>query len=72
MTKNFEHTGEFLAVFWSKMAINDHSVVADYVGKEPSDIISEEWKDNHIRESQYLLQIIKCADTACCSPFQSS
>ena len=24
------------------------------------------------RESQYLLQIVKCTDTACCSPFQTS
>ena len=25
---------------------------------------------NHVHESQYLLQIVKCTDKACCSPFQ--
>ena len=33
---------------------------------------SEEWKVEHIRESQYFLQIVKCLDSNCCSPFRSS
>ena len=33
---------------------------------------SEEWKANHVRESQYLLQLVSCTDIACCSPFESS
>ena len=73
--KKFEHAGEILAECWSKLVISDHPVVAEFVGEEPSDMTitkSEEWKANHVRESQYLLQIVKCTDTACCSPFQSS
>ena len=73
--KNFEHAGEILDELWSKLVINDHSVVAEFVREEPSDITitkSEEWEANHVRESQYLLQIVKCTDTACCSPIQSS
>ena len=63
--QNFEHVGE----------INDDPIVADFVGGELLDITitkSEEWKANHVRESQYLLQTVKCTGTACCSPFQSS
>ena len=60
--KNFEHAGEILAELGSKLNLG------------PSDITiikSEEWKANHVRESQYILPIVKCTDTACCSPFQS-
>ena len=55
--KNVEHASEILAKLWSKLVINDHPVVAGFVGEEPSDITitkSEEWKANHVRESQYL------------------
>ena len=63
--QNFEHAGE----------VNDHPVVAEFVGRELLDITitkEEEWKANYVRESEYLLQTVKCTDTACCSPFQSS
>ena len=33
--KNFEHAGEIVAEFWSKLVINDHPVVADFVGEQP-------------------------------------
>ena len=49
--KNFEHAGEFLAKFWSKLVINGHPVVAEFVREEPSDITItnlEEWKANHV------------------------
>ena len=55
--KNFEHASKILAELWSKLVINDHPVVTGFVGEEPSDITitkSEEWKGNHVRESQYL------------------
>ena len=73
--KNFEHAGEIVAEFWSKLVINDHPVVADFVGEQPPDITitkPEKWKANHVCKLQQLLQIIKCTDTVCCSPFQSS
>ena len=60
---------------WSKLVIDDHPVIAEFIRDEVSDIAitkSEEWKTSHLRESQYLLQIVKCTDKACCSPFQLS
>ena len=68
--KNFEHAGKILAELWSKLVIVDHPVVALFAGEKPLDIIMtklEEWKTNHARELQYLLQIVKCPDTVCCS-----
>ena len=32
--KNFEHAGEILAKLWSKLIINNHPVVAEFVGEE--------------------------------------
>jgi hypothetical protein len=31
-----------------------------------------QWLGNHVRQSQYLLQIVKCHDHSCCKPFRSS
>ena len=73
--KNFEHAGEILAELWSKLVFSDHLVVAEFVGEDPSDTTItklEEWKANHVHESPYFLQTVKCTDTASCSPFQSS
>ena len=73
--QNFEYAGEILAELWSKMVIDGHPVVAELIKDPPSEVSiikSEEWRANHVRESQYLLQIVKCTDVACCSPFQSS
>ena len=73
--QNFKYAGEILAELWSKMVIDGHPVVAEFI-KDPqsevSIIKSEVWRANHVRESQYFLQIVKCTDVACCSPFQSS
>ena len=63
--QNFEYAGEILAELWSKLVIDDHPVIAEFVRDEASEITitkSEEWKANHVRESQYLLQIVKCID----------
>ena len=59
---NFEHAGKILAKFWSKLVINNHPVVAEFIGKESSDITiakSEERKANHVRELQYPVKIVK-------------
>ena len=72
--KNFEHASKILAELWSKLVIVDDPVVALFAGEKPLDIIMtklEEWKTNNARESQCLLQIVKCPDTVCCSSFQS-
>ena len=60
---------QILVKLWSKLVINDHPVVVEFVRQKPSGITitkSEEWKANYVRESQYLLQIVKCTGTACC------
>ena len=41
-------------------------MVAEYIKEE------EEWKVEHIRESQYYFHIVKCLDSNCCIPFRSS
>ncbi|ESO03128.1 hypothetical protein HELRODRAFT_174018 [Helobdella robusta] len=56
----------------------EHAVIAEYVCPERSEIdlidtacIDEKWKMNHIRSSQYFLQILKCQDRTCCTEPQS-
>ena len=74
--RNFEYAADILGEIWSKLVIDGHPVVAEFIKEEPAAITSitksEEWKAKYVRESQYLLQIVKCTDAACCSPFQSS
>ena len=67
--KNFMHAGKVLAEIWSGMIIDGHPVLAEYINEEVDEEIlkkSLEWKSNHVRESQYFLQIVKCADENCC------
>ncbi|XP_056643596.1 uncharacterized protein LOC130449665 [Diorhabda sublineata] len=59
------------------MCIDRHKVIANYI--DPNDDISnvpdfpaEEWYTEHFRESQYLLQVVKCDDQQCCNPRRSS
>ena len=63
--KNFAAAGEVLAEIWSNMVIDGHPVQAEYI--QPKEITSKElpdmhWYSNHVRESQYFLQIVKCDD----------
>ncbi|KAJ8884678.1 hypothetical protein PR048_016536 [Dryococelus australis] len=74
---NFKKAGEILAEIWSAVCIDGHEVVAKY--SDPNndtsnvpDLPSEEWYAEHVRESQYLLQVVKCDDRDCCSPRRSS
>lgn len=58
------------------MVIDGHNVVAEYV--PPGEIfletaqVSDIWYSNHVRESQYFLQITKCVDDSCCAPRRSA
>ena len=74
--KNFEHAGITLGEIWSTTVIDGYPVKAEFImptekvknlEKKPSD-----WHKVHVRESQYLLQIVKCNNTECCSPVRSS
>lgn len=39
-----------------------------YVTEAEPTYLTEEWKVRHVRQSNYLLQIVKCNDVACCEP----
>lgn len=49
------HVGRILSKMWS-----GHPVLAEYINEE-EEILKKslEWKNNHIRESQYFSQIVK-------------
>lgn len=65
-----------MAEIWSHMVIDGHNVIAEYVppGETLPETaqVSDTWYGNHVRESQYFLQITKCADDSCCAPRRSA
>ena len=72
---NFAHAGKVLAEIWSGTVIDGHPTIAEYI--EPRDhdepiIKDQAWRTAHVRESQYMLQIVKCADRTCCDEPRSS
>lgn len=76
--KNFENAGMTLAEVWGNITIDGFDVIAEYVNPEESELseldlisVNEEWMATHVRTSQYMLQIVKCTDSECCSPFRS-
>ena len=72
---NFRYAGEILAKIWSGMIIDGHPFLVEFISEEADqEAIKkfEEWKSKHVRESQYFLQIVKCKDSKCCSPFRLS
>ncbi|KAF6035822.1 hypothetical protein EB796_005872 [Bugula neritina] len=74
--KNFAMAGQTLAEIWSKTVIDSNPVIAVYVPPEDTedmwDELSETWKEKHLLQSQYFLQITKCDDQSCCRPYRSS
>ena len=64
---NFEAAGKIHAEIWSESIIDNHPVAASYTSppeKEHSKVLfhkTEEWKAKHVRQSQYMLQIVKCS-----------
>ncbi|XP_060801623.1 uncharacterized protein LOC106141435 [Amyelois transitella] len=75
---NFQKAGEVLAEVWNNMVIDGHDVVAEYLKPDDTaesfvpDLPSLQWYSEHVRESQYLLQVVKCDDRACCGDLRSS
>ena len=55
--------------------IDDHPVLASYIEGD-SEYIPERksplWMADHVRESQYMVQVIKCKNRECCSEPRSS
>ena len=76
--KNFEAAGKILAEIWFESIIDNHPVVASYTSppeKEHSKVLfhkTEEWKGKHVRQSQYMLQIVKCSDKSCCKQWRTN
>ena len=74
--KNFEHAGDVLGKIWSATMIDGYPVKAQFI--KPTEGVmdlekkSTKWSKVHVRESQYMLQIVKCNNTTCCSPRRSS
>ncbi|KAJ6643029.1 hypothetical protein Bhyg_07985, partial [Pseudolycoriella hygida] len=76
---NFSFAGTALAEVWSETIIDGDVTVAEYIDPATSDIdmssiITKDvnWRDRHVFQSQYLLQIIKCNDSNCCKEMRSS
>ena len=76
--KNFQATGKVLAEIWSELIIDNHPVVASCTSqpeKEHSKVLfhkTEEWKAKHVRQSQYMHQIVKCSDKSCCKQWRTN
>lgn len=76
--RNFQHAGESFAEIWRESIIDGHSVFAEYVTPScdektaPPLLPDAKWYEEHVKESQYFLQITKCFNKQCCSPARSS
>lgn len=72
---NFQKAGETLAEVWNETVIDNFPVIAQWRGGNELVGIqcqSQEWLANHVRASQYFLQIVKCTNEECCSPMVSA
>lgn len=62
--RNFQHAGETLAEVWREMKMDNLDVSAEY--RQPEDSMEDPaepnlaWYSVHVRESQYLFQVVKC------------
>ncbi|GBP01007.1 hypothetical protein EVAR_66740_1 [Eumeta japonica] len=74
--QNFQHAGETLVKIWREMKIDNYDVSIEY--RKPEESLQDPavpnlaWYSAHVSESQYLLQVIKCADEFCCSRSRSA
>ena len=67
--KNFQAAGDVLAEVFSDTVIDNYPVVAEY--QPPGNSVNfndldQKWIDIHVRQSRYLLQIVKCKNLSCC------
>lgn len=73
--RNFAAAGKVLAEVWHGTNIDGHPVFASYVEpveqQQENESPTEAWRYNHVRQSQYTLQIRKCEDANCCKPRRS-
>lgn len=73
---NFAAAGRVLGTVWSNTVIDKYPVVAEYFepisDRQSLTPLDENWKSLHVRQSQYLLQIVKCTSFECCGSWRSN
>ena len=72
--QNFRKAEEILAEVWSNTAIDTHPVHAEFLENAEVDSAypDENWVANHVRQSQYVLQVVRCNDIICCGDCRSN
>ena len=71
--KKIGYGGEIPPKIWSSMIIYSHLVLAEFIIEEADQELRNLKNGRvNVRKSQYFLQIVKCKDSKCCSPFRSS
>lgn len=73
--ENFACAGRILSEVWNSTVIDGHAVVAEPISGVQWSVQVEEnadWYSRHVRESQYLLQVVKCGNPDCCGMLRSS
>ena len=74
--RNFAKAAQTLAEIWSQVVIDGHTIHAEFVDSDDGVMEAQEpdinWVAQHVRQSQYLLQIVKCTNPQCCRPMRSS
>ncbi|CAA9999022.1 unnamed protein product, partial [Nesidiocoris tenuis] len=59
-----------------EFVIDGHPVLGEFLGQQPPEdhmnYHDSEWYSNHVRESQYFLQVVKCNNMNCCTPMRSN
>lgn len=73
--ENFRKAGQTLADVWGEAVIDGFPVIAQWRGgiQQPDEAYPDQkWFANHVRASQYFLQVVKCSNEECCAPMRSS
>ena len=72
---NFQKAAEIVSEVWEKTVIDGYPVDCRAVpvgnSHEPTEP-DPVWVAKHCQQSRYCLQIVKCQDESCCSPFETS
>lgn len=74
--QNIQRTGKTLSKVWSQIVLDGYDVCAEFVDPEASSLVvlgsTPSWIARHVRQSQYLIQIVKCSDLNCCREWRSN
>ena len=67
--QNVGHAGKVLTEVWSNTTIDGYPFVARYADGSAVVLTKQGalWKMKHVRESQYMVHVVKCSDRACCT-----